>query len=65
MSRNNAAHGTSTAVNRDGMIVIDDAGHFLHLEKPHEVNNGILTWSARPALHPRSITGSSARKQNH
>jgi pimeloyl-ACP methyl ester carboxylesterase len=26
------------------MIVIDDAGHFLHLEKPGEVNDLILTW---------------------
>jgi pimeloyl-ACP methyl ester carboxylesterase len=26
------------------MVVIDDAGHFLHLEKPGEVNDHILTW---------------------
>lgn len=26
------------------MIVIDDAGHFLHLEKPAEVNDHILGW---------------------
>jgi len=26
------------------MIVIDDAGHFLHLEKRGEVNDHILTW---------------------
>jgi pimeloyl-ACP methyl ester carboxylesterase len=26
------------------MVVIDDAGHFLHLEKPSEVNHHILTW---------------------
>ena len=26
------------------MVVIEDAGHFLHLEKPVEVNNHILTW---------------------
>jgi pimeloyl-ACP methyl ester carboxylesterase len=26
------------------MIVIDDAGHFLHLEKPDEVNDHILEW---------------------
>jgi pimeloyl-ACP methyl ester carboxylesterase len=26
------------------MIVIDDAGHFLHLVKPGEVNDHILTW---------------------
>jgi pimeloyl-ACP methyl ester carboxylesterase len=26
------------------MAVIDDAGHFLHLEKPGEVNDHILTW---------------------
>jgi pimeloyl-ACP methyl ester carboxylesterase len=26
------------------MIVIDDAGHFLHLEKPGEVNDHILAW---------------------
>jgi pimeloyl-ACP methyl ester carboxylesterase len=26
------------------MVVIDDAGHFLHLEKPGEVNEHILTW---------------------
>jgi pimeloyl-ACP methyl ester carboxylesterase len=26
------------------MVVIDDAGHFLHLEKPAEVNDHILTW---------------------
>ena len=26
------------------MVVIGDAGHFLHLEKPSEVNDCILTW---------------------
>jgi pimeloyl-ACP methyl ester carboxylesterase len=26
------------------MVVIGDAGHFLHLEKPGEVNDHILTW---------------------
>jgi pimeloyl-ACP methyl ester carboxylesterase len=26
------------------MVVIDGAGHFLHLEKPEAVNNHILTW---------------------
>jgi pimeloyl-ACP methyl ester carboxylesterase len=26
------------------MAVIDDAGHFLHLERPGEVNDHILTW---------------------
>jgi pimeloyl-ACP methyl ester carboxylesterase len=26
------------------MVVIDDAGHFLHLEKPGEVNDHILAW---------------------
>jgi pimeloyl-ACP methyl ester carboxylesterase len=26
------------------MIVIGEAGHFLHLEKPGEVNNHILAW---------------------
>jgi pimeloyl-ACP methyl ester carboxylesterase len=26
------------------MAVIDDAGHFLHLERPREVNDHILTW---------------------
>jgi pimeloyl-ACP methyl ester carboxylesterase len=26
------------------MVVINDAGHFLHLEKPVEVNGQILTW---------------------
>jgi pimeloyl-ACP methyl ester carboxylesterase len=26
------------------MSVIDGAGHFLHLEKPDEVNSHILTW---------------------
>ncbi len=26
------------------MVVIDDAGHFLHLEKPGQVNDHILTW---------------------
>ena len=26
------------------MVVIDDAGHFLHLEKPAEVNDHILAW---------------------
>ena len=32
------------------MVVIDDAGHFLHLEKPAEVNDHILTWvSSSPA----------------
>ncbi len=24
--------------------MIDDAGHFLHLEKPDEVNDHILAW---------------------
>jgi pimeloyl-ACP methyl ester carboxylesterase len=28
------------------MIVIEDAGHFLHLEKPAEVNEHILAWVA-------------------
>jgi pimeloyl-ACP methyl ester carboxylesterase len=26
------------------MVVIDDAGHFLHLERPGEINDRILTW---------------------
>jgi pimeloyl-ACP methyl ester carboxylesterase len=26
------------------MVVINNAGHFLHLEKPGEVNSHILTW---------------------
>jgi pimeloyl-ACP methyl ester carboxylesterase len=26
------------------MVVIDEAGHFLHLEKPGEVNRQILAW---------------------
>ena len=26
------------------VAVIDDAGHFLHLEKPGEVNEHILAW---------------------
>ena len=26
------------------MVVIEDAGHFLHLEKPREVNDHILSW---------------------
>jgi len=26
------------------MSVIDGAGHFLHLEKPDEVNSQILIW---------------------
>lgn len=31
------------------MIVVEGAGHFLHLEKPHEVNERILSWvSGRP-----------------
>ena len=29
------------------MTVVEDAGHFLHLEKPHEVNQHILTWLTR------------------
>ena len=28
------------------MIVLDDAGHFLHLEKPGQVNGHILSWVA-------------------
>jgi pimeloyl-ACP methyl ester carboxylesterase len=27
------------------MTVVEDAGHFLHLEKPHEVNEHILSWT--------------------
>ena len=26
------------------MILIDDAGHFLHLEEPGQVNDHILSW---------------------
>jgi pimeloyl-ACP methyl ester carboxylesterase len=26
------------------MVVIEDAGHFPHLEKPGQVNGHILTW---------------------
>jgi len=26
------------------MTVVEDAGHFLHLEKPHDVNEHILSW---------------------
>jgi pimeloyl-ACP methyl ester carboxylesterase len=26
------------------MIVIDEAGHFLHLEEPGQVNDHILSW---------------------
>jgi pimeloyl-ACP methyl ester carboxylesterase len=26
---------------------VEDAGHFLHLEKPHEVNQHILAWLTR------------------
>ena len=26
------------------MIVIDDAGHLLHLEEPGQVNDHILSW---------------------
>jgi pimeloyl-ACP methyl ester carboxylesterase len=26
------------------VIIIGDAGHFLHLEKPDEVNSHILAW---------------------
>jgi pimeloyl-ACP methyl ester carboxylesterase len=29
------------------MTVVEDAGHFLHLEKPHEVNQHILSWITR------------------
>jgi pimeloyl-ACP methyl ester carboxylesterase len=29
------------------MAVIENAGHFLHLEKPAEVNEHILTWISR------------------
>ena len=29
------------------MVVIENAGHFLHLEKPGEVNEHILTWLSR------------------
>jgi pimeloyl-ACP methyl ester carboxylesterase len=27
------------------MTVVEDAGHFLHLEKPQEVNEHILSWT--------------------
>jgi len=26
------------------MVVIEKAGHFLHLERPREVNDHILAW---------------------
>jgi pimeloyl-ACP methyl ester carboxylesterase len=29
------------------MAVIENAGHFLHLEKPGEVNEHILAWISR------------------
>jgi pimeloyl-ACP methyl ester carboxylesterase len=29
------------------MTVVEDAGHFLHLEEPHEVNQHILAWLTR------------------
>ena len=29
------------------MVVIENAGHFLHLEKPGEVNEHILAWISR------------------
>jgi pimeloyl-ACP methyl ester carboxylesterase len=29
------------------MVVIEDVGHFLHLEKPAEVNERILGWVSR------------------
>jgi pimeloyl-ACP methyl ester carboxylesterase len=31
------------------MAVIENAGHFLHLEKPTEVNEHILTWITAPS----------------
>jgi pimeloyl-ACP methyl ester carboxylesterase len=29
------------------MVVIENAGHFLYLEKPGEVNEHILAWISR------------------
>jgi pimeloyl-ACP methyl ester carboxylesterase len=39
-----ARHARPLLAPSSRMIVIGDAGHFLHLEKPGEVNNHILTW---------------------
>jgi len=29
------------------MVVIENAGHFLHLEKPGQINEQILAWISR------------------
>lgn len=39
-----ARRAENLLVRSSQMIVIEDAGHFLHLEKPSEVNDHILTW---------------------
>ena len=40
-----AAHQHLSAGSR--MVIVPDAGHFLHLERPAEVNRHILAWVAR------------------
>jgi pimeloyl-ACP methyl ester carboxylesterase len=39
-----AGHAERLLAPRSRMTVVEGAGHFLHPEKPHEVNEQILSW---------------------